>query len=68
MFEAPAGPDWERINAARHTLFEAPRKLTEAQKALAKKRQELARVLERLSAPGLSQGMARELQEASCHP
>ena len=41
---------WKRINVGRHKLFEGPRKpeLTEAQKALAKKREELARVLERL--------------------
>ena len=46
-------------------MFDAPRKpeLTEAQKALAKKRQELARALERLRAPGLSAGMARELRK-----
>jgi len=38
VVEAPAGPDWERINDGRHKLFEGPRKpeLTEAQKALAK--------------------------------
>ena len=44
-------PGWKRINAERHKLFEGPRKpeLTEAQKTLAKKRDELARVLERLS-------------------
>jgi len=35
--------------------------LTEAQKTLAKKREELARVLERLRAPGLNSGTAREL-------
>ena len=56
-------PDWKRINAERHKLFEGPRKpeLTEAEKTLAKKREELARVLDRLRAPRLSQGMAREL-------
>jgi hypothetical protein len=39
VVEAPAGPDWERINDGRHKLFEGPRKpeLTEAHKALAKK-------------------------------
>jgi hypothetical protein len=43
-------PDWKRDNAERHKLFERPRKPepTEAQKTLAKKREELARVLERL--------------------
>ena len=46
-------------------IFEGPRKpeLTEAQKTLAKKREELARVLERLRSPGLTQGMARELRK-----
>lgn len=45
-------------------MFEGPRKpeLTEAQKTLAKKREELARVLERLPAPGLRPGMARNAQ------
>ena len=58
-------PDWKRINAGRHKLFEGPRKpeLTEAQKTLAKKRQELARVLERLRSPPLSHGIARELRK-----
>ena len=37
--------------------------LTEAQMTLAKKREELARVLERLRAPGLSAGIARELRK-----
>jgi len=37
--------------------------LTEAEKALAKKRQELDRVLERLRAPGWRQGIARELRK-----
>ena len=42
-----------------------PRKpeLTEAQKALARKRQELARIIERLRSPSVSQGMARELRK-----
>ncbi len=58
-------PDWKRINAERHKMFEGPRKpeLTEAQKTLARKRQELARVIERLQSPPLSQGMARELRK-----
>ena len=58
-------PNWKRDNAERHKLFEGPRKpeLTEAQQTLARKRQELARVFERLRAPGLSVGMARELWE-----
>ena len=58
-------PGWKRINSERYRLFEGARKpeLTEAQKTLAKKRQELARVLERLRAPGLSAGIARELRK-----
>jgi hypothetical protein len=42
-----------------------PRKpeLTEAQKTLAKKREELARVLEQLRTPSLRQGIARELRK-----
>ena len=48
-------------------IFEEPRKpagpeLTEAQRALAKKREERARVIERLRSPRLSQGIARELR------
>jgi hypothetical protein len=35
---------------------------TERQRALVKKREELARVLERLRSPGLRQGIARELR------
>ena len=59
-------PGWKRINAERYRLFEGPPRkpeLTEAQKTLAKKRQELARVLERLRSPQLSHGMARELRK-----
>jgi bifunctional non-homologous end joining protein LigD len=58
-------PDWKRINVERHKLFEGARKptLTEAQKTLAKKRQELARVIERMRSPPLSHGMARELRK-----
>ena len=58
-------PDWKRINAERHRLFEKPPRkpeLTEAQ-TLAKKRQELVRVLERLRSPQLSHGIARELRK-----
>ncbi len=46
-------------------MFEAPRKpeLTETQKTLAKKREELARVQERLQAPDLRPGLARELRK-----
>ena len=58
-------PHWKRINSERHKIFEGPRKpeLTEAQKTLAKKREELARVLERLRSAQLSHGMARELRK-----
>ena len=58
-------PGWKRINAERCRIFEGPRKpeLTEAQKTLAKKRQELARVLEWLGSPGLMLGIARELRK-----
>ena len=42
-----------------------PRKpeLTEAQKTLARKRQELATVIERPRSPGLTTGLARELRK-----
>ena len=59
-------PDWKRINSERYRLFEGPPskpELTEAEKTLAKKRQELARVIERLRSPQLSHGMARELRK-----
>ena len=57
-------PGWKRINAERF-VFQGPRKpeLTEAQKTLAKKRQEPARVIERLRSPPLSHGIARELRK-----
>ena len=50
---------------AAQAVRETPRKpeLTEAQKTLAKKREELARVIERLRSHALSQGMARELRK-----
>jgi hypothetical protein len=58
-------PGLERINSERCRLFEGPRKpeLTEARKTLAKKREGLARVLERLRSPQLIPGMARELRK-----
>jgi hypothetical protein len=37
--------------------------MTEEQKTLKKKREELARVMERLASPQLSHGMARELRK-----
>jgi bifunctional non-homologous end joining protein LigD len=47
---------WKRINAGRHKMFEGSRKpeLTEAQKTLAKKREELSRVRASLARPGLT--------------
>jgi hypothetical protein len=58
-------PDWKRSNVGRHKLFEGQRKpeLTKAEKTLAKKREELARVLEQLRTPGLRQGVTRELRK-----
>jgi hypothetical protein len=58
-------PGWKRINAERWRIFEGPTKpeLTEAQKTLAKKREELARVTDSLRSPDLSPGMARELRK-----
>jgi bifunctional non-homologous end joining protein LigD len=59
-------PGWKRINSVRYRLFEGPPRkpeLTEAQKTLAKKRTELARVIERLRSPPLSHGIARELSK-----
>ena len=59
-------PGWKRINSERYRLFEGPPRkpeLTEAQKTLAKKRAELARVIERLRSPPLSHGIARELRK-----
>ena len=57
--------DWKRIGAERRRIFESPTKpvLTEAQKTLANKRAELARVLERLQDPDLRPGIARELRK-----
>jgi ATP-dependent DNA ligase len=58
-------PDWKRDNAERHKLWEGARKpeLTKAQEALAKKREEVARVLEWLGSPWLMPGIARELRK-----
>ena len=62
---AALDPNWKRINVGRHKIFEGPRKpeLTEAQKTLAMKCQELARAIERLRSPDLSQGIPRELRK-----
>ena len=56
---------WTRDNTERNRLFEGNKKpgLTEDQKVLVRKRQELARVRERLQAPDLRPGMARELRK-----
>jgi ATP-dependent DNA ligase len=58
-------PNWKRENGERHHLFEQPRKptITERDRALAKKREELARVLERLEAPDVRPGIAKELRK-----
>lgn len=55
---------WKRENAERHRLFEQPSKpkISERDRALAKKRQELVRVLERLEAPDVRPGIAEELR------
>jgi hypothetical protein len=58
-------PNWKRQNAQRWRIFEGNTKpvMTEDQKTLKKKREELARVLERLRSPGLTSGLARELRK-----
>ena len=58
-------PDWKRINAERWRIFESPSNpaLTEAQKTIARKRQQLAKVVERLGMPQLTHGIARELRK-----
>jgi hypothetical protein len=57
-------PNWKRENAERHRLFEDPPKsaISDADRELKKKREELRRVMERLQGPDLSHGMARELR------
>ncbi len=47
-------PGWKRINAERWRIFNQPEQ-TERQRALVRKREELARVLEQLKTPGLRQ-------------
>ncbi len=58
-------PNWKRINANRWRIFEDNTKpaMTKEQKTLKKKREELARVMERLASPNLSPGIARELRK-----
>ena len=56
---------WARDNTERYRLFEGTTKkpeLTEEQKVLVRKRQELARVRERLQDPELRPGITRELR------
>jgi hypothetical protein len=55
-------PDWRRINSERWRIFNQPEP-TERQRALVRKREELARVLDQLRTPGLRQGIARELRK-----
>jgi hypothetical protein len=52
-------PGWKRINAERWRIFNMPGP-TERQRALVRKREELARVLERLRSEGLRPGIERE--------
>ena len=58
-------PEWRRINAERWRIFEGPKKpvIAEEERVLAKKREELVRVLERLADPDLRPGIARELRK-----
>ena len=51
-------PDWKRDNAERWKIFNQPEQ-TERQRALVRKREELARVLEQLRTPGLRRHSAR---------
>jgi bifunctional non-homologous end joining protein LigD len=55
---------WREANQFRHKMFEGNKKpeLSEEQKTLIKKRQELARVQERLQDPDVRPGMAKELR------
>jgi hypothetical protein len=54
--------EWRRINAERWRIFNQPDQ-TEGQRALVRKREELARVLEHLGTPGLRPGIVRELRK-----
>ena len=58
-------PAWKRANSERWRIFEGPRKpeMMETQKTLARKREQLARVIERLRSPPLSHGIAHELRK-----
>ena len=56
--------NWKRQNTERHRLFEQPSKpnITERDRALAKRREEPARVLNSLKAPVVRPGIAKELR------
>ena len=59
-------PTWRRDNQQRFRMFEGNKKkpaLTEEQKTLIKKREQLARVRERLQDPDLRPGIGRELRK-----
>lgn len=58
-------PNWKRDNAERYRLFETPKKPepTERERALEKKREELARVRDRFEGSNLTAGMARDLRK-----
>jgi hypothetical protein len=53
---------WKRDNTERWRIFNQPEP-PERQRALVRKREELARMLEQLRVPGLRQGIARELRK-----
>jgi hypothetical protein len=58
-------PQWKRDNVNRHKIFEKPPRPpapTERDRALRKKREELARVQERLAARGLRAGMRAAME------
>ena len=57
-------PRWRRAHAERWRVFEeAKLGLTEGERALKKKIEELMRVREHLQDPSLGEGMARELRK-----
>jgi ATP-dependent DNA ligase len=58
-------PSWARANANRSELFQRPNKpeLTEDQRTLARKREQLRRLQERLQASDMRPGIARELRK-----
>ena len=62
MVRAQLLRDLDRLAIEPTTSSRKP-EMTEAQKTLAKKRRELARVIKRLRSPPLSHGIARELRK-----